>query len=59
MRLGEPEDVEGQCNARLYCADNFGDNHITFRCRRQPEHGGHHTEDFGRGIVIWEKDERE
>lgn len=63
---GEPEDVEGECNARIYIGDNFGDNHTTMRCQLSPGHEGLHKEMFHRGpgkkcpvTVTWEHDERE
>lgn len=34
---GEPEDVDGECNARLYIGDNYGDNHATMRCQADCE----------------------
>lgn len=58
MSYGEPEDVPGECNARLFVGDNFGDNHVTFRCQREPGHEAYHVEHFGRGMVTWEHDER-
>ena len=64
-RYGEPEDVEGQCNAHLYIGDNFGDNHATMRCQLSPDHEGLHQEKYrtsppgGEGVVTWEMDERE
>lgn len=60
--MGEPEDVAGECNARLFIADNYGDNHATMRCQRHPEHLGNHVEEFDRGghpaRIEWEQDER-
>lgn len=60
---GEPEDVEGQCNARLFVADTWGDNHATMRCQKAPGHKGLHRELYGqpgaRVAVHWEKDARE
>lgn len=29
--FGEPSDVEGQCNARLFIGDNYGDEHMILR----------------------------
>ena len=63
MRLGEPDDVPGDCNARLYIADNFGDNHATMRCQLPEGHEGQHRESFtkmdeGACIVQWERDGR-
>lgn len=61
MSFGEPEDIEGQCNARLFLADNFGDNHCTIRCQLTPGHTGKHLEVCRSGAVEirWEKDERQ
>ena len=71
---GEPKDVVGECNAHLYIADNFGDNHATMRCQLEPHHEGLHEERFHRGvmggmgvipegsgevIIQWDEDERE
>lgn len=60
---GEPKDVEGQCNAHLYIADNYGDNHATIRCQLCPGHDGPHKEEFKREgkpvIITWEVDEKE
>lgn len=63
MSYGEPEDVTGQCNARLFIADNFGDNHATMRCQLEPTHDGLHREQYdaqrgGPVVVTWEKDAR-
>lgn len=61
MSYGEPEDEPGECNARLYVADNYGDNHATMRCQREPGHKGLHEERFkGRDVVVtWAEDERQ
>ena len=56
--FGPPGDVEGQCNAHLYIADDYGDNHGTMRCQLKKGHLGLHQEIFDRGTVTWEKDER-
>ena len=67
-RYGEPEDVEGHCNARLYLADNHGDNHATVRCILPAGHDGPHQKNFTRDlvkaddqkqhiIITWEHDE--
>jgi hypothetical protein len=60
---GEPEDKEGECNARLFIADNHGDGTATMRCQRAPQHEGDHREEFERGgssvVVTWQIDERE
>ena len=57
---GEPEDVEGQCNAHLYIGDNAGDNHATMRCQLKPRHFGEHQEIWleGDAVVRWKNDER-
>ena len=62
---GEPEDTPGECNARLYIGDNYGDGTATMRCQREPGHPGPHVELFdrdreeGAGAVRieWERDE--
>jgi len=59
---GEPPDVEGECNARLYVGDTFGDNHSTFRCQLKPGHEGRHQEKHGEAAgnpveVTWKMDE--
>jgi hypothetical protein len=46
MRYGEPNDVAGECNARTYIGDNFGDNHGTMRCQLPKGHEGKHEETF-------------
>lgn len=60
--FGEPEDVEGECNARLYIGDNYGDNHATVRCSLEPGHDGTHKEEFLRQdkpvTITWWLDER-
>jgi len=56
--FGEPEDVKGDCNARLHIGDDFGDNHATMRCDLEPGHGGMHCEEYtangGHVSVKWE-----
>ena len=61
---GEPEDVQGECNARLAIGDNFGDNHATMRCKRRLGHSGNHIEGYasstaGEVMVVWQHDERD
>ena len=60
---GPPKDVEGECNARLFLADDYGDNPCTFRCQLSSNHVGPHEETFERGEkpvkITWEVDERE
>lgn len=62
VEYGEPVDRHGECNAHLYIADNFGDNHTTIRCQLQKGHPGQHQESFDRQgkrvLVQWELDER-
>ena len=58
--LGPPQDVDGECNARLYLADDWGNNSCTIRCHLPSGHTGRHQEEFERdGMVTiqWEKDE--
>ena len=59
--MGEPDDVPGECNAHLYIADDYGDNHATIRCQLPKGHTAHHCESFStRAVVVqWEKDERD
>lgn len=63
--MGEPQDVPGECNAHLYIADDFGDNHATMRCQLQEGHTGPHQESFtrishgeNRVLIQWGRDER-
>jgi len=60
MTYGEPQDVPGQCNARLSIGDNYGDNHATIVCQLPQGHDGLHREvypSFSCGLVTitWEK----
>lgn len=61
--FGEPSDVDGECNARLFIGDNYGDGTATMRCQRAPNHEELHQEQFERkgGLVTitWTADERE
>ena len=61
MAFGQPPDVEGQCNAHLYIADDFGDNCATMRCQKPKGHDGLHQEVFRDDTctVEWENDERD
>ena len=56
---GPPEDVRGECNARLAIGDDYGDNSCTMRCALNPGHVGSHKETFemngGVVVVTWEK----
>ena len=56
--LGVPEDIPGNCNARLSIADDYGDNSATMLCRLGPGHAGPHEEVFnhngGKVTIIWE-----
>ena len=59
-----PKDVPGECNARLQISDDFGDNHATMRCQREPKHEGKHREVYksrraGEVSVEWENDSRQ
>ncbi|MBD3261332.1 MAG: hypothetical protein GF334_06540, partial [Candidatus Altiarchaeales archaeon] len=59
--LGKPKDVEGQCNAWLSIADDYGDNSATVRCQLDEGHEGLHEEKYkcsegGSVRIIWEKD---
>jgi len=60
---GEPENIDGECNARLFIGDDYGDNTSTMRCQLPPNHCGPHRERFiressGEVIIFWERDER-
>jgi len=59
---GLPELVEGECNAILEIADDYGDNSATIRCQLEPEHEGPHKEVFQRDgmpvVITWHGDER-
>ena len=61
------KDVEGECNAHLYIADNYGDNEATMRCQKPKGHNASHQEIFYRRddeggkhpvTILWERDER-
>jgi len=60
--FGPPKDVEGQCNAHLYIADDHGDNRATMCCQLPKGHEGTHEEVFyreGREVrIYWNGDER-
>ena len=58
--FGKPADVEGECNAHLYLADDYGDNEATVRCQLPKGHEGWHEEVGRNGTVkiTWEKDEK-
>ena len=55
---GETEII---CKAKVYIADDYGDNHATMKCQLKNGHDGPHQEEFGLGKqkvkVIWSKDE--
>jgi hypothetical protein len=62
--FGPPKDVIGECNARLYLGDDYGDNVCTIRCSRPVGHDGPHKEEFQRGggkpvVITWHVDERD
>jgi hypothetical protein len=57
------EDKKGECNARLFIGDDFGDNCATIRCQLEPGHDGPHqekyiTNDSNEVAIHWTKDER-
>jgi hypothetical protein len=62
---GEPLDVDGECNARLYIGDNYEDNHVTMRCSLQPKHEGLHAVKIIRDgqdepiTISWSNDEHD
>lgn len=60
--FGEPLDIDGQCNARLYIGDNYGDGTATMRCQSPLGHDGVHRECFEREggpvVITWSADER-
>ncbi len=60
--FGEPGDVDGECNARLFLGDNYGDGTTTIRCQLAPDHEGLHKEEFEREghpvTITWTVDER-
>ena len=47
--FGPPEKIEGNCNARLYLSDDYGDNSCTVQCNLPQGHVGEHCESFLRG----------
>ena len=59
------DDADGECNARLYIGDDYGDNHATMRCQLPEGHDGPHQEQFKREggkqqvTITWTLDERE
>ncbi len=61
--FGAPDDLAGECNARLFLGDDYGDNECTIRCQREPEHEGKHREQFerdgGQVVIEWDVDERD
>ena len=61
--FGEPQDKDGECNAHLSVADNYGDGSATIRCQLAPGHDGVHREEFerrgGTVTITWVADERE
>jgi hypothetical protein len=58
----EPTDVEGECNARMSIADDYGDNSATIRCQLAAGHEGLHQEQYtrkgGTVTITWTFDER-
>lgn len=61
--FGEPSDTVGECNARLFIGDNYGDGTATMRCQLPIGHDGIHREQFERKggpvTITWTADERE
>jgi len=59
--MGPPSDVDGECNAKLYISDDYGDNTATMRCQLELNHDGLHREKFRKNTVTvqWEVDESE
>lgn len=60
---GPPKDVDGECNARLFIGDDYGDNTSTMRCNLPPNHEPPHCEkyhscDSGDVVVTWQRDVR-
>lgn len=57
------KDIEGNCNAHLYLADDYGDNECTIVCQLKQNHDGDHEEKFLRKNkvvkITWVIDERE
>ncbi len=60
---GPPEDVVGECNARLFLSDDYGDNHCTIRCGLPDGHEGSHKEEFERDdkpvVITFDCDQRD
>ena len=60
--MGQPRDVEGECNAWLILADDYHDNPCTIRCGLPAGHSGAHREEFQRDgqpvVILWYIDER-
>ena len=68
--FGPPKDVEGKCNARLFLADDYGDNNCTIMCQLEPNHFSLHKETFMRTwlidgrrvvseiVITWQEDEK-
>jgi len=58
-----PRDVQGECNARLYIGDDYGDNRATMRCQLSEGHEGKHEEKYdhneGEVVIQWDGDDRE
>lgn len=64
---GPPDDVPGECNARLVIGDDYGDNSCTFRCTLPEGHDGEHQEESRsdkpppgarKAVMRWEGDDR-
>jgi hypothetical protein len=60
------DDVDGECNARLFLDADHKGTTCTVRCRLELGHEGDHTEAFERAFgrvrdpvaIIWARDER-
>ncbi len=56
------KDKPGECNARLFLSDGYGDGRCTIRCGLVPGHKGPHIEAYksersGRVKISWDTDE--
>ena len=64
---GPSKDVPGECNARLFIGDDYGDNSATIRCQLLPGHDGPHKECYNAGYhgdennvtITWDKEVRD
>jgi hypothetical protein len=62
MMYGPEPTKPGECGARLWIGDDYGDNSATMVCRLPEGHEGWHEETWGqegeRKLIRWEKDQR-